>query len=47
MRKAGVVGATALITISILGEAMCQPQDFSSLITITALPVCHAKNSLG
>src|ERR1035437_7842409 len=37
-RKAGVVGATARIMISILGAAMCQPRDFLSLITITAPP---------
>jgi hypothetical protein len=41
------MGATARIMISILDEAMCQPLDFLSLITITAPPVCRAKNSLG
>ena len=42
-----MVGATARIMISILGAAMCQLRDFLSLITITAPPDCHAKNSLG
>jgi SAM-dependent methyltransferase len=46
-RKVGVAGVTARIMISKLGAAMCQLRDFLSLITITALPVCHAKNSLG
>ena len=45
--RGGTVDATARTMISILGAAMCQLRDLLSLITITAPPVCLAKNSLG
>ena len=46
-KKAGMAGATACIMISILGAAMFQPPDSLRLITITAPPDCHAKDSPG
>jgi SAM-dependent methyltransferase len=46
-RKAGTPDATALITILMLGAAICRPRDSSSLIIITAPPGCRAKGSPG
>ena len=41
------MGATACIMIFILGAAMYRLQDSLSFPTITVLPACGAKGSLG